>query len=147
MTRIMEWVLGIFGTISAFMGLFILFAGENQYVGLGGALTWQVGEIAVGWAYGLLIAGIVLLAGSVALLLWERRHPHVYAPQSELAGLITHVVVFVLVNAFLWTQDIVSGGGLNYAYWVTIPWGIGLAAHVVAYLNSDRHTTTLRPTA
>jgi hypothetical protein len=146
MNRIAEWVLGIAGGIASFMGLFILFAGTDQYVGLGGDLTWRVGDIASGWAYGLLVLGLVLLAGAAALLLSERRHPHTYTQQSERAGLITHVVVFTLANGFLWLQDIAAGGGLEYAYWVTIPWGIGLATHVVAYLSSGRDTTSLRPT-
>jgi hypothetical protein len=147
MTRIFEWVLGVLGAIGAFMGLIILFAGEGQYVGLGGELTWQVGEIAVGWGVGFLLGGILLLAGTLALVLWDRSHPHEYPPQSELAGLITHIIVFVLVNGLLWLQDILAGGGLEYAYWVTIPWGIGLLAHVVAYLSSRRHMGSPHPAA
>lgn len=147
MTRVTEWVFGILGGIGAFMGLFILYADADQYVGLGGDLTWRVGDIASAWAYGLLAVGLALLLAAAGLLIWERRHPHAYTEQSERAGLITHIIVFVLVNGFLWAQDIVAGGGLEYAYWATIPWGIGLAAHVVAYLSSgDRHTTSLHPT-
>ena len=44
-----------------------------------------------------------------------------------------HGTAFAIVNAFLWLQDIVAGGGLEYAYWPTIPWGIGLIAHALAY--------------
>jgi len=145
MTRVTEWVLGILGAIAAFVGLFILYAGPEQYVGLGGDLTWRVGEIESGWGYGLLIGGAALLGGAVGLLQWERRHPHEYQQQSERAGLITHVAVFVLVNGLLWLQDILAGGGLEYAYWITIPWGVGLAAHVIAYLSGTRHTTSPRP--
>lgn len=59
--RITEWLLGIVGGISAFLGLFILFAGDNQYVGLDGDLSWRVGDISPAWAYGLLIGGGLLL--------------------------------------------------------------------------------------
>ena len=41
-----------------------------------------------------------------------------------------------IVNAFLWLQDLATGGGLEYAYWTTIPWGIGLLAHAIAYATT-----------
>ena len=145
MTRVTEWVLGIVGGIAGFIGLFILFAGENQYIGLAGDYTWRVGDIEPVWGYGFLIGGIVMLAGAVALGLYERRHPHERVEQSERAALITHIAVFVLVNGFLWLQDIAAGDGLNYAYWITIPWGVGLIAHIAAYLSSARQPTLPRP--
>lgn len=146
MTRISEWTLGIVGAIAAFMGALILLAGEDQYVGLGGSLTWRIGDIAAGWSYGLLAAGIALLLGSLAIALWARRHPRSHEASSERAGVITHIIVFVVVNGFLWIQDAVSGGGLEYAQWTTIPWGIGLVTHIVAYLSRGRRDkTTLRP--
>lgn len=37
------------------------------------------------------------------------------------------------MNAFIWIQDIAIGGGVSYAYWITIPWGIGLAIHATTY--------------
>ncbi len=138
MARVTEWVLGIAGAAAAFMGLFILYAGENQSVGFGGDLTWQGGEIASGWGYGLLIGGVALLVVAVASAVRDLRHPRVHKAQSEFAGLMTHVAVFAVVNAFLWVQDIVSGGGLEYAYWVTIPWGIGLLAHIISYTVGNR---------
>jgi hypothetical protein len=55
---------------------------------------------------------------------------------------IAHGVIFVLVNAFLWLQDIALGGGVDYAYWVTIPWGVGLAAQIVAVSRAERRTST-----
>ena len=51
----------IVGVIALFMGLFILFAGEDQSVGLGGNLSWRVGDIDTAWAYGLLAVGAVLV--------------------------------------------------------------------------------------
>lgn len=140
MTRITEWALGIIGVIVASMGVVILTAGADQYVGLGGDLLWQVGDIAPAWGYGLVIGGVVLLLGALALRLWEVRHPQMHKEPSERAALITHIAVFVLVNGVLWAQDILAGGGLEYAYWVTIPWGVGLVAHIIAYLASARHT-------
>jgi len=138
MTRVIDWVLGIVGAIAAFLGLFILFGSESQSLGLGGDLTWQVGEISSAWGYGLAIGGGVLLVLTLASVLWERRHPREHRPESEFAGLMWHIGIFVVVNAFLWIQDIAAGGGLEYAYWVTIPWGIGLISHVSVYMVTSR---------
>ena len=55
-----------------------------------------------------------------------------------LTDLMWHVGAFVLVNAFLWIQDIAAGGGVDYAYWTTIPWGVGLLAHIIAFFYSQR---------
>ena len=138
MTRVTEWVMGIIGAIAAFLGFFILFGGENQSLGLGGDLTWQVGDIGSEWGYGLAIGGVVLLLATLALVIWDLRHPRARRPQSEFAGLMWHLAIFVVVNAFLWTQDIVAGGGLEYAYWVTIPWGVGIIVHAITYMTSGR---------
>ena len=133
MTRVSEWVLGIVGGIAVFLGLFMLFGGEDQYLGLGGDLTWRVGDISSAAAYWFLGGGVVLLLATVVVVIWDRRHPQVHRPRSEFAGLMSHTGIFVVVNAFLWIQDIAAGGGLEYAYWTTIPWAIGLISHALAY--------------
>ena len=145
MPRITEWILGIIGGIAGFMGAFILLASPDQWVGIGGDLTWMVGDIAPAWGYGMLFGGVALLAVAGSLFLWERGHPHEYAQTSERTGLITHSIVFLLVNGFLWFQDIAAGGGLEYAYWATVPWGIGLISHAIAYVSSRRHPSSLHP--
>ena len=53
---------------------------------------------------------------------------------EEFVGLMWHVFAFVVVNGFLWGIDIVNGGGVDWAYWVTIAWGLGLVFHVADYL-------------
>lgn len=53
-------------------------------------------------------------------------------------GLLWHGAVFAIVNTFLWVQDIVGGGGVDWAYWVTIPWGIGMLFHLIAYQIDSR---------
>ena len=133
MTRVGEWVLGVAGGIAAFLGLFMLFGGEDQYLGLGGDLTWRVGDISTAAASWFLGGGAVLLLATVAVVRWERRHPRFHLPRSEFAGLMWHTGIFAVVNAFLWIQDIAAGGGLEYAYWTTIPWAIGLISHALAY--------------
>ena len=57
--RVVKQLLGIFGAIGIFLGLFILFAGDGQYLGFWDS-TWRVGDISEWWGYGLLSAGGVL---------------------------------------------------------------------------------------
>jgi hypothetical protein len=139
--RVTEAVLGIVGAIAAFVGTFILVGGEDQYVGLGGEASWAVGDIAPAWGYGLLIGGVVAVLAALALAVRDHRHPaEGHGTQSGWGDVIAHSIAFVLVNAFLWIQDIAIGGGVDYAYWVTIPWGIGLAAHIVSVGRAERRS-------
>ena len=63
---------------------------------------------------------------------------------EERTGLVIHGVVFALVNSFLWIQDLLAGGGIDWAYWTTIPWGIGLAIHGAVYgLDNGRRNDHL----
>jgi hypothetical protein len=56
---------------------------------------------------------------------------------ESFTGLMWHIGTFVVINAFLWVLDIVVGvGGVQWAYWITFFWGIGLAFHVLAYLSA-----------
>lgn len=57
---------------------------------------------------------------------------------KDLTDLLWHAGVFVVVNGFLWLQDLVAGGGVEYAYWATIPWGFGLLLHLGAFLLRRR---------
>lgn len=126
-----EWLLGIVGGIATFLGLFILFAGPDQSVGIGGEWSWRVGDISAAWAYSLLGGGLVLLFIVAALVASARNtnRPRAGVRSTDVANLLWHAGIFVVVNAFLWVQDFAVGGGLDYAYWATIPWGIGLAIH------------------
>jgi hypothetical protein len=137
--RVTEWALGIVGAIAAFVGGFILLGGDNQYVGLGGEASWRVGDIDPAWGYGLIAGGAALLLTTLGLVIHDRRRAaEPPAPRSGMADVLTHGLVFVAVNAFLWIQDIALGGGLDYAYWVTIPWGIGLVVHAITALREER---------
>lgn len=52
---------------------------------------------------------------------------------KDFSGLLWHIATFVIINGFLWFIDIAGGGGLDWAFWVTISWGIGLAFHIAWY--------------
>ena len=56
---------------------------------------------------------------------------------KEYTDMMWHVAAFLIVNAFLWFLDIVTGSGIDWAYWVTITWGIGVAFHVASYVIDD----------
>jgi len=140
MTRFTEWALGVVGVVALILGAVILFGGDGQSVGLGGDLTWQVDDVAASWGYVLLFGGCALVVAAGALIFRDRRNPQPKEQQGEYANLMWHIGAYVVVNALLWFQDIAAGGGLEYAYWVTIPWGVGLAAHITAYVVESHDT-------
>jgi cell division protein FtsW (lipid II flippase) len=47
-----------------------------------------------------------------------------------------HVASFIIINAFLWFLDLRQAGA-DWAFWVTIVWGIGLAVHVAYYFIGE----------
>lgn len=136
-----EWIFGIIGGIAAFLGLFIMFGPEEEYVGLGGDLSWRVADISSAWMYSLLIGGFVLLGIAISMAIVGRNRPRVES--TPLSDLVLHAGVFTAVNAFVWAQDFAIGGGLDYALWMTVPWGIGLAIHAGAYFFGPKPVETL----
>ena len=53
-------------------------------------------------------------------------------------GLLWHIGVFVVINAFFWILDLVTGAeGIQWAYWITLFWGLALALHIVAYIVGE----------
>ena len=139
--RVGEWLLAIGGGIAAFIGGFVLVAPSTSTVslGLGGDYSWTVAELGDGWGFGLLAGGLVALIAAWLLLRYDRRegYAHEATPTAVLTG---HAIAFVLVNALLWAQDLALGEGLNYAYWVTIAWGVGLAVHAYTVLSQRGHS-------
>lgn len=140
-----EWLLGIAGGIATFLGFFILFGPEDEYVGIGGDLSWRVGDITSAWTYGLLLGGIAALLIALALVVFGPRGARPRREVGDLDTLLWHAGIFLLVNAFIWVQDIAIGGGVDYAWWVTIPWGIGLAIHGLVYYSTRAKTDSYRP--
>ena len=52
---------------------------------------------------------------------------------QERSGLLWHLATFIIINGFLWAVDAMQGG-IDWAYWVTLSWGIGLLFHIAAYM-------------
>ena len=69
--RVVKQLLGIFGAIGIFLGLFILFAGDGRYLGFWDS-TWRVEDISEWWGYGLLAAGGVLWVVALGWILAGR---------------------------------------------------------------------------
>lgn len=131
--RFSEWLLGILGGVGLFLGLLILFAGDDLYLGIGGGLSWRVGDVSAAWAWVLLVGGVVLIiTAGVMFMVGANRVGDVVPSGKRSSELLWHTGIFVVVNALIWAQDLTAGGGV-YAYWVTVPWAIGLVAHVIAY--------------
>lgn len=60
---------------------------------------------------------------------YERRYERAKKRVDEIRDLYIHAGVYVCINAFLWLFDLVTGSGLDFAYFVTLLWGIGLVIH------------------
>ena len=59
---------------------------------------------------------------------------------KEYTDLIWHVSVFAIIIPMLWFIDLGTGSGIDWAYWPTIGWGLGVAFHVASYVIDDRDT-------
>ncbi len=59
---------------------------------------------------------------------------------KESVDVMWHVAAYTIVNIFLWFIDIAQGGGLDWAFWPTIGWGIAVAFHVASYVIDDSDT-------
>ncbi|MCH7904655.1 MAG: 2TM domain-containing protein [Armatimonadetes bacterium] len=48
-----------------------------------------------------------------------------------------HLFCYVVTNALLVGIDVMADGGIDWAMWSILGWGIGIASHAWATLNSD----------
>jgi hypothetical protein len=53
-------------------------------------------------------------------------------------GLLWHAGAFLIINAFFVLIDLMTGGGVNWALWIALPWGFALAFHTLAYAIDGR---------
>jgi Flp pilus assembly protein TadB len=56
---------------------------------------------------------------------------------GALTGVLWHLATFLIINAFLWFIDSLQLG-IEWAYWVSLTWGIALAFHVAWYFIGER---------
>lgn len=55
---------------------------------------------------------------------------------KEVKGFYNHLIVFIVINAFLAIVNIFTSPGIWWFYWVTIFWGFGLVWHGISiYMN------------
>ncbi len=50
----------------------------------------------------------------------------------------SHLAWYIGICIFLTMIDIVTGGGINWAYWVYFGWGIGVVAHAFNVYGPER---------
>lgn len=138
--RVTSGVLGVLGAVATAVGVVVLVAGEDEYVGLGGPSTsWRVGDLSPGWGYALVAGGLLAIVGAFLLARHDRAHAATEVRSVDgWPDFVAHAAIFVVVNTFVWLQDIAIGAGLNYAIWVTVPWALGLTAHGVSTYLDER---------
>jgi len=68
----------------------------------------------------------------------EDRYQKAKRRVKEIRGFYIHLVVYVLVNAFLFLLDITTSPGVFWFYWPLLGWGIGLVLHA-AYVFAFGH--------
>ena len=64
----------------------------------------------------------------------EGKDPELWEIAKKRASFKTHLITYVLVNAFLWalwffTRSNAHAPGYPWPIWTTLGWGIGLAMH------------------
>jgi two-component system LytT family sensor kinase len=59
----------------------------------------------------------------------EKAYDRARQKVEERIGFLSHLVVFVIINAFLFFLDYRDNGSIDWAYWPLVGWGIGLVMH------------------
>ena len=56
---------------------------------------------------------------------------------KEYTDVMWHVAAFAIINPVLWIIDLATGSGIDWAFWPTAGWGLGLAFHIASYVIDD----------
>jgi hypothetical protein len=70
--------------------------------------------------------------------------------RKAVADFLYHLIVYLFIGALLVILDVRAGTadnailGLDWAYWVLLFWGLGLAGHAVSAFFDDRERDTDR---
>lgn len=75
----------------------------------------------------------------------EGKDPELWQIARKRASFKSHLVTYLIINAFLWALWFFTSNGMHYSFtgsnipwpaWTTLGWGIGLAFHYAgAYIN------------
>ena len=68
----------------------------------------------------------------------ERRYQQAKRRVGEIRGFYIHLVVYVLVNAFLFLLDITMSPEVLWFYWPLLGWGIALVLHGASIFGFGR---------
>lgn len=60
---------------------------------------------------------------------YQDRYEQAKKRVDEIKEFYSHVVAYVCVNILVYVIDLLNNGQLDWAYWVTLGWGIGVVAH------------------
>jgi two-component system, LytTR family, sensor kinase len=50
---------------------------------------------------------------------------------KKITGFIIHLFWFIVINIFLYFLDFRENGKIDWAYWTTFGWGIGILSHAI----------------
>lgn len=68
---------------------------------------------------------------------YEERLEKARARVKQLREFYQHLATYVCVNIFLFVLNLITSDDLWF-YWVTIPWGLGLALHAYTVFGEQR---------
>lgn len=57
---------------------------------------------------------------------------------EETKGFFIHLGTYVIVISALFAIDLLTGSGIQWAYWPALGWGIGIAIHAFSYVVDER---------
>ena len=68
----------------------------------------------------------------------ETKYQRAKKQVQELRDFYTHLIAYVVINAFLFVLDIIGTPGKLWFYWPALGWGIAVALHAVSVFSSRR---------
>jgi hypothetical protein len=65
----------------------------------------------------------------------QAAYEHAKKRVGELRDFYTHLMVYVLVNLFLFVLNLLTSPGAWWFYWPLLGWGIGIVAHALSVFS------------
>ncbi|MEZ5163072.1 MAG: 2TM domain-containing protein [Fimbriimonadaceae bacterium] len=57
--------------------------------------------------------------------------------KKQKSDFFSHFTTYLTVNAFMFAMDWMTGGGIDWAYFPLLGWGIGVTIHMFCVLNAE----------